>query len=128
MSEDSPKIVNLEGSLELSEFFSEMDFPSETNLPANGEPSVGPANRPVVIAPNPARKDERLDDSPPAAREKRPRLSLHVEQPVHPSTPPLEQAEPPVPADTPVMEELVESSADLNRNRCARALTLAPRP
>ena len=115
MSEDSPKIVNLEGSLELSEFFSEMDFPSETNLPANGEPSVGPADRPVVTAPNPARKDERLDDSPPAAREKRPRLSLHGEQPVLPSTPPLEQAEPPVPADTPVMEELVESSADLEQ-------------
>ena len=109
MSEDSPKIVNLEPSLELSEFFSEMDFPSETNLPANGEPSVGPADRSVAAVPNPARKDERLDDSSPAEREKRPRLSLHVEQPVHPNTPPVD----PVPAETFLNEEQVRSGGEL---------------
>ena len=37
MSEDSPKIVNLEASLELSEFFSEMDWPSESNSPLEVE-------------------------------------------------------------------------------------------
>ena len=34
MSEDSPKIVRLETSLELSDFLSEADFPSETDLAA----------------------------------------------------------------------------------------------
>ena len=36
MSEDSPKIVNLEPSLELSEFLSELDFPSEASVPPDG--------------------------------------------------------------------------------------------
>ena len=117
MSEDSPKIVNLEASLELSEFFSEMDFPSETNLPPNGEPPVAPADRTVATVQKPTSEDERVDDSPSMqeVREKLPRLSLHLEQPVRTSTPHVEQAEQPLPADTPLMEEPVESSADLEQ-------------
>ena len=44
MSEDSPKIVNLERSAELSEFFSEMDFPSEANV----APESVAAGRPLA--------------------------------------------------------------------------------
>ena len=48
MSEDSPKIVRLEPSLELSDFLSEADFPSETaaqpepeSMPLSALPTVG---------------------------------------------------------------------------------------
>ncbi len=48
MSEDSPKIVRLETSLELSDFLSEADFPSETaaqpepeSMPLSALPTVG---------------------------------------------------------------------------------------
>ena len=117
MSEDSPKIVNLEASLELSEFFSEMDFPSETNLPLNGarrlRRSIGPSRK----SRSSTWTGERVDDAPSMqeVREKLPRLSLHLEQPVHTSPPHVEQAEQPLPADTPLMEEPVESSADLEQ-------------
>jgi len=37
MSEDSPKLVSLETSLELSEFLSEADFPSESSFPSEAE-------------------------------------------------------------------------------------------
>ena len=112
MSEDSPKIVNLKASLELSEFFSEMDFPSETNL--NGAPPVAAADATVAGVEKPTWTDERVNDSPftEDAREKLPRLSLHVEQPVDPSTP---LVEPPVPADTLLMEEPLRSGADFEQ-------------
>ena len=41
MSEDSPKIVNLETSLGLSEFLSEGEFPSEAESPSEERPSPG---------------------------------------------------------------------------------------
>ena len=84
MSEDSPKIVNLEASLELSEFFSEMDFPSEMDARPKGEaPPVAVAPLDTATFQKPASKDEPVNDSlEEELREKNPRLSLHLEEPV----------------------------------------------
>ena len=60
MSEDSPKIVNLEGSAELSEFFSEMDFPSEANVAPESvaPPPLAPTEVKVGPVQKAASKDE----------------------------------------------------------------------
>ena len=79
MPEDSPKIVNLEPSLELSEFFSEsMDLPSEVGLPpATATPApVAPERLTVGPVPNTESIDEPADEAPP---------SLHLDESIHPS-------------------------------------------
>ena len=65
MREDSPKIVNLEPSLELSEFFSEMDLPSEVGLvPATATPApVAPAESTVGPVPKTESKGEPTDEA-----------------------------------------------------------------
>ena len=76
MREDSPKIVNLEPSLELSEFFSEMDLPSEVGLlPATATPApVAPAEPTVGPVPKTESKDEPTDEARP-----------HLDESIHPN-------------------------------------------
>ncbi len=76
MREDSPKIVNLEPSLELSEFFSEMDFPSEVGLlPATATPAAVAPAEPTV---GPVQKTESNDEPTDEARP-------HLDESIHPN-------------------------------------------
>jgi hypothetical protein len=63
MSEDSPKIVGLETSLELSEFLSETESPSETDVPLEAEP-LSQSGSPAVAASAPGGDVVRVEPLP----------------------------------------------------------------
>ena len=63
MSEDSPKIVNLETSLELSEFPSEMDFPSEADVRSEAAGSSPPLSPALTIVTASSAPDQPVQDA-----------------------------------------------------------------